>query len=63
MADVPAAFLAECTRLNDLVSTLSDAELDAPTGFKKWTINAILQHLHWGNIAADMALVRHQLFI
>lgn len=49
-------FLDESTALHALVSTMSEGELDLPMGFKGWTTNQVLRHLHVWNIAADLSL-------
>lgn len=49
-------FLDECEALNCLLSSLNDAAWEAQTLFKGWTINNILRHLHFWNIAADLSL-------
>lgn len=49
-------FRDESAALHALVSPLSEAALDQPTGFKAWTINAIVGHLHMWNWAADLSL-------
>jgi uncharacterized protein (TIGR03084 family) len=49
-------FLEESEALHTLVSSLSNADFETPTQFKRWTINNIIRHLHVWNIAADLAL-------
>jgi len=49
-------FRAASDALRDLVAPLDDADFARPTGFKGWTIDAILRHLHVWNEAADMSL-------
>lgn len=49
-------FRAASDALHDLVAPLADADFARPTGFKGWTIDAILRHLHVWNQAADMSL-------
>lgn len=49
-------FWSECQALHDLVSKIPESELDQPTGFKNWTINTIIRHLHVWNYAAKLAL-------
>ncbi|WP_371395746.1 TIGR03084 family metal-binding protein [Fretibacter rubidus] len=49
-------FLAECDAIYAVVSPLTEAELDAPTLFKNWSINDIIAHLHLWNMAADWTL-------
>jgi len=50
------AFLAENEALEALLSGLSEKEFTFETGFKDWTINNILRHLHVWNLAAEMSL-------
>jgi uncharacterized protein (TIGR03084 family) len=49
-------FLDESKALVVLLAPLPDADFETPTGFKCWTINNILRHLHVWNIAADLSL-------
>lgn len=49
-------FLAESTALHDLVSGLTDQDLEQATAFKDWTVNGVLRHLHMWNYAADLSL-------
>lgn len=49
-------FQAESQSLADLLHPLSDADFDAVTLFKGWTINDVLGHLHMFNVAADLTL-------
>ena len=49
-------FFTECKSLHDLISGVPASGFDQPTGFKNWTINTILRHLHVWNHAAKMAL-------
>lgn len=46
-------FLAESEALFDAVQTLSDTQLRTPTQFKSWSIEDVLIHLHFWNLAAD----------
>lgn len=45
-------FLAESEALLALLDPIDDAGFDAPTQFKDWSINDVLQHLHVWNSAA-----------
>jgi uncharacterized protein (TIGR03084 family) len=47
-----ADFRAEADALRDLLSTLSAADWDRATQFKRWTVNDIVQHLHDGDLMA-----------
>ena len=49
-------FRAESDALYRLLEPLSDNNLEQETQFKKWTINTILQHLHYFNYAAHVSL-------
>lgn len=49
-------FFDESNELYELIKDLSDKELNQKTGFKNWTINEIIAHLHIWNMAADMSL-------
>jgi len=49
-------FLLESQALDALVGPLTEAELTQVTGFKSWTFEAILRHLHFWNRMADLAL-------
>ena len=47
-----ADFRAEANELRSLLVTLTDADWDRATLFKKWTPNDIVQHLHDGDLMA-----------
>jgi len=49
-------FCRECDALEQLLDPLGDGGFDRATGFKGWTINQILRHLHVWNYAADLSL-------
>ncbi len=49
-------FKAECDAIYELLKPLSDEEFEQKTLFKEWTINEIMQHLHYFNYAADLSL-------
>jgi uncharacterized protein (TIGR03084 family) len=49
-------FLDESRALSDLVAPLSDAQMQAPTLFKGWSVDEILRHLHFWNLAAGLSL-------
>jgi uncharacterized protein (TIGR03084 family) len=55
-------FRDESEALAALVASLSDAEYETPTQFKRWSINNILRHLHVWNIAADLSLTDEAAF-
>lgn len=50
------AFLDESNELYELVKDLSDTQLGQRTGFKNWTINDVIVHLHIWNTAAELSL-------
>lgn len=45
-------FRAEADALHALLSRLSDADWNRATTFKSWTINDVVQHLHWSDLMA-----------
>ena len=49
-------FRDECDAIKALLEPLSDADYEQSSGFKGWTFNQILRHLHVWNYAADLAL-------
>ncbi len=49
-------FRAECKALQTILDPLAEGDFDRPTGFKGWTINEILRHLHVWNRVADQSL-------
>ncbi len=55
-------FLDESEAIAALVASLSDSEMERETGFKGWTINAILRHLHVWNKAAYWSLTDPEAF-
>lgn len=46
-------FLEECECLDAALERLGPADWDKPTQFKNWTINDVVVHLHFWNMAAD----------
>jgi len=46
-------FIEECETLNAVLEPLAEADFDRVTLFKDWTINHVLQHLHYFNVMAD----------
>lgn len=56
-------FLAETEALHALVAPLTDAELRQKTQFKGWTIEQILQHLHYFNAMAHLSLTAPEEFL
>lgn len=49
-------FLEESDDLDRLIADLNDQDYERSTGFKQWTINDVLQHLHFWNHAALLSL-------
>lgn len=49
-------FRAESRGLHALLADVDDAGFRTETQFKGWTIDTVIQHLHFFNIAADLAL-------
>lgn len=56
MLDQAIDFKNESDALYDIIKSLSDEELKQKTGFKEWSINSIIGHLHTWNIAANRSL-------
>jgi len=50
-------FADEVRALHTVLRTLDVDQWDEPTGFKGWTAQDILVHLHFWNLAADYSLV------
>lgn len=55
-------FLDECEALNAILEPLSDSDFDSVTQFKDWTINDVLQHLHFFNDMAEKSAFAPQVF-
>jgi uncharacterized protein (TIGR03084 family) len=55
-------FRRECDALNRLLAPLAETDFARATGFKGWTINQILRHLHVWNYAADLSLTDEEAF-
>ena len=49
-------FLAESEALEQLIQPLQASDFARPTGFKSWTFEKILRHLHFWNHMANLAL-------
>ena len=49
-------FLAESEALERLIQPLQASDFARPTGFKSWTFEKILRHLHFWNHMANLAL-------
>lgn len=54
--------LEEGQELKKLLSALTDEEWTAPTPFKDWTVNKVVQHLHGADCAAVMSLTEPDKF-
>ena len=62
MMQQAADFLAESRALEALLDRLEDAAFETATGFKGWTLNNVIRHLHVWNYAADLALTDEAAF-
>ncbi len=49
-------FKTESDALHALLSPLADADFERRTQFNDWSVNDVLQHLHYFNYAADLSL-------
>jgi uncharacterized protein (TIGR03084 family) len=56
-------FRAESQALFDLLDKADPAVFDQPTQFKHWSINAVLQHLHFWNQMAGLQLTDETLLM
>lgn len=56
-------FRDESEALYDLIKPLSEADYDRVTLFRDWTINDVLQHLHYFNYVADLTLSDEDAFV
>jgi uncharacterized protein (TIGR03084 family) len=55
-------FQAEADALHDLLMTLSDADWERETQFKRWTVNDVIQHLHSGDLMAAASVESPEAF-
>lgn len=55
-------FLAESAALEQLIAPLKEPDFSQPTGFKSWTFEKILRHLHFWNHMANLALTAPDAF-
>ena len=55
-------FKEESDVIYALIEPLEEVDYDAPTQFKNWTANQILQHLHFFNMLADLSLTNEDEF-
>lgn len=58
-----AEFRDEINALHALLETLSDQDWDRETGFKRWTVNDIIQHLHVGDLMAAASVESPEAFL
>jgi uncharacterized protein (TIGR03084 family) len=56
-------FKTESNHLYEMLRHVDAGYFKSPTQFKKWTINTVLQHLHYFNVAADLSLVNEEKFL
>jgi uncharacterized protein (TIGR03084 family) len=56
-------FREESEALFALLDPLGDQDWERPTQFKRWTINDIVAHLHFGNYLADLSLQDSAAFV
>lgn len=56
MTEEAQDFLQESIALHDLVASIAEADYALPTQFKQWSVNDVLQHLHFFNLAAVYSL-------
>lgn len=55
-------FLRECRAVEALIAPLGPEDFGRTTGFKSWTIDQILRHLHVWNHAAQLSLTDEDAF-
>lgn len=55
-------FLDESEALNAILESLADAEFERTTLFKDWTVNDVLQHLHFFNDMAEKSAFAPETF-
>ena len=55
-------FLAESEALEQLIAPLQASDFAHPTGFKSWTFETIMRHLHFWNHMANLALTAPDAF-
>ena len=56
-------FKAESDAISQLIEPLIQKDFERKTQFKGWTINEILAHLHFFNVAADLSLCDEATFL
>ncbi len=57
-----ADFIEECEVLNAALTPLDEADFYRVTLFKDWTLNHVLQHLHFFNLMADYSAFQPERF-
>ncbi|HPU53680.1 MAG TPA: TIGR03084 family metal-binding protein [Burkholderiaceae bacterium] len=63
MFEQPADFRDESEALYQLLAPLKDADFQRPSRFKQWTINEVITHLHFWNVAVQKALIDEPAFV
>ena len=56
-------FRTEADALHGLLGILADADWNRATTFKSWTINDVIQHLHWGDLMAAASVAGPEHFV
>ncbi|UYV38385.1 TIGR03084 family metal-binding protein [Rhodobacteraceae bacterium D3-12] len=56
-------FKTESMALHGLLTSIDPSRFDENTQFKDWTLNCVLQHLHFWNIMADFSLTNEAEFV
>ena len=56
-------FKTESDYLYDVLKAAGISDYTSPTQFKNWSIDTVLQHLHYFNIAANLSLVNEAAFL
>ena len=56
-------FKEECDAIHELLAPLEDADFQRVTQFKAWTIDDIMQHLHFFNVMADLSVQDEERFV
>ena len=63
MFEQPADFRDESEALYQLLAPLQEADFERPSRFKQWTINEVITHLHFWNVAVQKALIDEPAFV
>ena len=56
-------FREECVAVAELLAPMSNVDFKRSTGFKAWTINPIMQLLHFFNLMADSSFPDEPRFV